>query len=70
MKVWLIYVLFNVLTSSQSPEIYVVKTYTDWGSCAKDLNLTGPQNPDKNHNIKLYECLAADAKPTVRYTYQ
>ena len=62
MKILFIYVLFNVFTSQYGEKAHVVGEYNDWQKCALAINHTGPQKPDKEGNVKLYECVWNDSK--------
>lgn len=57
MKILFIYVLFNVFTGQTGDTVYVLDHFDDWQKCALAINHTGPQKPDKEGNVKLYECV-------------
>jgi hypothetical protein len=66
-KALLLVGLFNI-HSGAVHDVKVVAEYTGttaWQQCAKDLMKPGPQVPDKNGDVKLYECVVPDAKTTM-----
>lgn len=67
MHVIMLMVLFNVFTG-ENGDYVVQKVYPEGAikQCAKDLIGQPASKPDKNGNVKLYECLVQGTKPTVK----
>lgn len=68
MHVLLLVVLFNIY-SGDSGKFKVEKVYPEggWYQCGADLNNTGPQKPDKDGNVKLYECVQQGDRSEVHW---
>lgn len=66
MHVLMLMVLFNIHSGSLG-DYKVDKIYPDgaWHQCATEMIDKGPQKPDKDGNVKLYECVLSGDKPEV-----
>ena len=65
MKILLLMALMNIHNGDVS-ELSVVQPYDTWAQCVKALVDTGPQKPDKNGKVKVFECVKDGEKPTGR----
>lgn len=68
MKVLLLIALFNIHTG-QIHDVTVKNTYsanTAWHDCAQDLINQGIQIPDKNGDVKIFECITPGDKITMQ----
>jgi hypothetical protein len=64
LKILFVMGLFNIHTQTLSNDYKVVGVYKDWQKCALAINHTGPQKPDKEGNVKVYECVLQGDQPT------
>jgi len=61
--------LFNVNTGViQGPYIDLPPRQYTAIECGKALMDKGVQKPDKNGNVKLYECIVPGDRPTAQFT--